>query len=233
MVSPFGVFFVGGNTPRGSGSFWRDMQKTYWRNPETGLVEGIDESGRVVSIQKSMDVITDAHTKAGFREIKRADGTTVWVQDGLNVTESKSWFYNPALGGAIASEVAGGSALSTLSKKHEWAPPYAVIARWLVTIPEFKSMIDQAVKDRALVHLEDVLTTAADTYDRMKNSEDEIAAAKLKVEALKFMSEKGDPDRYGKGKGSVEANVQIVIDTGIRREELKDVTPITKEIDNG
>jgi hypothetical protein len=205
---------------------------TYWRNPESGLIEGIDAEGRVVSLQSSFDHSID--DKAGFVEEKRPDGTIIHVQKGLDITQTRFWQYSPMLGGAIAAEVAAGSAISTLHKKFTWAPPYAVIARWLRINTEFKAMIDQAMKDRAVVHFEEAIQTADEVYEKLKDDDDHaVAAAKLKIDSRKFATEKGDKERFGTGKGvQGEVSVQIVIDTGIRRDEPKDVTPALKEIPN-
>ncbi len=202
------------------------MTTTVWRNPETNLFEGISEDGTVVTLQKTLDAPFDATTKAGFSEHVRPDGSGYWVQDGTEVRESRTWQFNVALGGAIAAEIAAGASLSTLHKKHRWCPPYAILARWIQRAPEFKEMIDEAIKHRAVVHFEEIIETADAVYDKLKDDEDQmVAAGKLKIDSRKFVAEKSDPDKFGqKIKATGEVNVQIVIDTGIRREPI-DVTP--------
>ncbi len=206
---------------------------TYWRNPRTGLIEGVTEEGQVTTVQKSMDQPFDATTKAGFTEVVRPDGSIYWIQEGVDIKEVRSWAYNPMLGGAVASEIAAGASLSTMHKKFDWAPPYAIMARWMQRVPEFKEMVEQALKDRAVVHFEEIIETADEVYKAMKDDPDAmVAAGKLKIDARKFLAEKGDTDKFGaKQKASGEVNVQIVIDTGIRR-EIKDVTPAVKELKN-
>jgi hypothetical protein len=197
----------------------RQMEITYWRNPETNLIEGIDQEGRITHVQKSLDTPFDATTKAGFTEHVRPDGSIYWVQEGLGLAVDKSWTYNPMIGGAVAGEIAMGGRLSTLYKTFLWCPPYAILARWLVKVPEFKAMIEQAVRDRALTHFEEIIETADETYKRMQNTDDELGAAKLKIDARKFLAEKGDQDKYGtKNKVQGDVAVQIVIDTGIVRD---------------
>lgn len=208
------------------------MTVTYWRNPATGLIEGISEDGKTTVVQKSLDLTFDAMTKAGFRETIRPDGTAVWVQEGIDVPTTREWRYNPALGGAIAGEIANGGKISKLHKIHDWCPPYAVLARWLVKIPEFKQMIDEALKHRAMLHFEEIIETADEQYEKFKDDDDAgVQAAKLKIDSRKFLAEKGDADRFGtKTKATGDVAVQIVIDTGIRREE-KDVTPQPQQIE--
>lgn len=200
----------------------------YWRNPDTGLIESIDESGRTVAVQRSLDSPFDSATKAGFKEVVRPDGTSFWVQEGVDVKEVKSWFYNPMLGAVIAGEVASGARLSKLREKSADYPPYAILARWMSTFPDFKSMVDQALKDRALLHFEEVIDTADENYKRMAGSEDEHQAAKLKIDARKFLAEKGDRDKFGtKPSTGGEGSVTILIQTGIDREP-RDVTHAPK-----
>ncbi len=204
---------------------------TYWRNPATGLIEGVTENGQVVSVQKSLDEPFDSTTKAGFTEKVRPDGSIYWVQDGVATGESRSWAYSPMLGGVIAGEISAGGAISTLCKKFTWCPPYAILARWMQRIPEFKEMVDEAIKHRAVVHFEEIIQTADEVYATMKDDPDNaVQAAKMKIDARKFTVEKGDADKFGsKGKVTGDVNVQIVIDTGIRREPI-DVTPKPQEI---
>lgn len=201
---------------------------TYWRNPATNLIEGVDEAGQVVSAQKSLDQPFDATTKAGFTECVRPDGSIYWIQDGVDVTTVKSWQYNVMLGGAIAGEIAAGGALSSLHKKFAWCPPYAILVRWMKHAPEFKEMVDEAIRHRATVHFEEIIQTADEVYDKMKDDPDAmVAAGKLKIDARKFTAEKGDSDKFGsKTKVTGDVAVQILIDTGIVRDvAIKDVTP--------
>jgi hypothetical protein len=106
-----------------------------------------------------------------------------------------------------------------LHKKLPWCPPYAIIARWISRLPEFKEMIDEALKHRATLHFEEIIEIADETALNMKGTEDEFNAGKLKIDARKFMAEKGDQDKYGtKARGGGDVAVQIVIDTGIIRD---------------
>jgi hypothetical protein len=197
----------------------KETKLIYFKNPETGLIEGIDESGKVVTVQKSVDILFDHSTKAGFKEITRPDGSIYWVQDGVDVPTVSSWFYNPMLGALIAAEIAKGGALSTLNKKDKQWPSYPILARWLVVHEDFKQMIEQAEKDRAYLRFEEVSETVEETYREFKGDEDNgIAAAKLKIDALKFLVEKGDRDKFGtKPQAQGGGGVTIIVDTGIDR----------------
>jgi len=206
----------------------------FWRNPNTGLVEALDESGRVVSVQKSLDAPFDANTKQGFSEQTRPDGTTIWVQDGVDGSQSKSWMYNEMLGAVIAGEIASGARISTLHAKNPDYPPYAILCRWMNKNADFKEMMEQAVKDRALVHFERILTEAEASHERNKTGEDDVAATKVLLDALKFTTEKGDRDKYGTKPSNLgEGNVTILIQTGIVRDEPREVTqlPIAKPLE--
>lgn len=207
------------------------MKITHWRNPETGLIEGIDETGAVVSIQRNPNLHLDVTTREGFTLQDTKDGRRIWVEDGLVDVKASGWNYTPALGGAIATLVASGASLTKIQKTDSSMPPYAVIARWISVIPEFKVMIDQALKDRAHLRAEEVLEIADETYREVKGTEDQVQGAKLAIDARKYTAEKDHADKYGsKAKQVGDVAVQIVIDTGIHREPL-DVTPKAAEIE--
>lgn len=201
----------------------------YFKNPDTGLIEGLDDKGQVVTMQKSVDLVYDHATRAGFREVKRPDGEVIWVEDGVDIPVISSWYYNPMLGAEIASAVAAGASLSTLAKRGY--PTYPVLARWLRVHADFKEMIEQAERDRAYLRFEEIQATAQETYDKYKDDPDTaIQAAKLKVESLKFLAEKGDKDKFGTKPGVGNGGgTTIIISTGIDREPI-DVTPQPKEL---
>lgn len=200
----------------------------YWLNPATKLVEGIDESGRVITAQKTLDAPFDSKSPNGFIERVRPNGETYWTQEGVDEAVS-NWTYSPMVAGAIASEIASGGLITTLHKKHSWCPPYAILSRWMTMYPEFKEAIDAATEHRATVHFEEIMTVADEAYREARGTDDQVAAAKMKIDAMKFLSEKGDKRKYGREKSEGDTNVQIVISTGITREP-KDVTPPKAEI---
>ncbi len=203
------------------------MDITFWKNPETGLVESIDTNGKVVSVQKDPRVIFNPECPVGFTEYTDTSGKKTWVQDGLASAEVSSWIYNPAIGGAICTEISQGALLSTMSKKFSWCPPYAILARWLHKVPEFKEMFEQAKKDRAELHYEEIMQVADETYHNALGGEDEIAAAKLKIDSRKWVAEKGDNEKFGqKTKQEVVGAVSIVVHTGIIREAKKIVDSV-------
>jgi hypothetical protein len=203
----------------------------YFKNPDTGLIEGMDESGKVITVQKSLDLLFDHSTKSGFKEVTRPNGETYWVEDGLEVPKVSSWYYNPMLAAAICTEVASGKSITKICKGGDY-PSYPIIARWLTVYPEFRKMMDQAEKDRAYLKFEEIEQTVDEMYTEFKGDEDNgLAAAKLKIESLKFLVEKGDKDKFGtKPPKEAGGGLTIIVDTGIRREPI-DVTPKAKELE--
>lgn len=192
---------------------------TYWRNPATGLIEGIRPDGTVLSAQKNLDAPFDLASKAGFKELVSPTGEVTWIQEDLELKKVHSWKYNHMIGSVIAGEVANGAAISTLHKKFDWCPPYAIIARWKKMFPEFKEMLDDALKDRALLRFEEVIEIADETGRRLQGTEDELGGAKLRIDARKYSAELDDKEAYGSKKTDRDVGpVQILIQTGIQRE---------------
>ena len=202
---------------------------TYWKNPITGLIEGIRADGEVEILQKDPMKLFDAKAPNGFEERERENGEKYWVAEDLPLRKIRSYAYNPAIGGAIASEVANGGYITTLWKKHEWCPPYSILARWLRLIPEFREMIDQATRDRAELHFEETISLADEAYENA-HPDDKLAAAKLQIESRKWVAEKANKEKFGNNnKLQVEGAVQIVVHTGIVRDVTAKPEQITVE----
>lgn len=202
----------------------------YWKNPDTGLVEGIGEDGRIQSIQRSLDQPFDISTKAGFTEVQRPDGSLYYVENGVEAGSTTGYTYSPMMAGVIAAEIASGGMISMLHEKNKQFPPYVVIMRWIAKHQEFKEMMDLAIKERAYLKFEQADIIAQEQYLKWKDDPDAgIQAAKLKIDTLKFLTEKGDRDKFGNKPTSGEGGgIQIFIDTGITRispENTRDVSP--------
>lgn len=122
--------------------------------------------------------------------------------------------YNVALAEAFAYRVMQGDSIQKACK--EAGITYPTYCRWRKKYTDFRDMVDEARKDRAEVYFDKI----AETVEATEASEDEIALARLKVDAYKYISRVSDSRRFG-DKQQIAATVgiaRLVVDTGIRRE---------------
>ena len=71
-------------------------------------------------------------------------------------------------------------------------PPH-IVSHWCRTVEGFREQVELAIRDRA-EHYHDRVMEQADNEDVHK---DFVPWKKVKIDALKWAAEKGDPDRYG------------------------------------
>ncbi len=124
--------------------------------------------------------------------------------------------YHEAYGQIISKLVSEGKTIKYITEL-QGMPSRNQISNWLVKHDEFSKMMDQARKDRAEVHFDEIAEDKDEDHDASK---DEVQARKLKLDRLKFLASKGDPDRFGdrtKVSGDSDAPLQIVVSTGIVR----------------
>jgi hypothetical protein len=192
---------------------------------EDGLIEIIDElTGDVVAIQSSTDDLLKGKRER-LVEYTLEDGTIVLIEKGMSLDRisKKSYAYSKVLADIICQEVTEGAPLTKLCKEDKY-PSYATVCRWRRDHDDFNKALVMAYKFRADYYADKVLEEAEDTLTK-----DDAAVQKVKVDALKWSAEKGNPERYGnkvKLLGDA-APIHLMIDTGIDRspEGLKDVTP--------
>jgi hypothetical protein len=102
-------------------------------------------------------------------------------------------------------------------------PPVAIIYNWMKNRRDFAMKMKEARALRGIYFEERGIEIAEETVG---SSSEEVAAARLKVETMKWAAEVNNPDVYGKKTklvGDPSAPIAFIIDTGIRREDLKDI----------
>lgn len=179
-------------------------------------------TGQLLAVQKDETVPEDLFVE---HEI---DGQKVMIQNTVKYVPQKR--YNPVLCDIIAQKIVEGVPMSEICKE-PGMPSLHLIARWRKVYPEFNEAIEFARRARAELMRDRALEIAQSSPDK-----DEVAAAKMAVDALKWAAEKDDPEVYGnrtKVEGTIGV-VQLVVETGIRRSELasKDVIEVDKSDDS-
>jgi hypothetical protein len=197
------------------------MQKlplgTYSHLNSDGYLEIIDMlTGKTIAVQKGFEEnLVNNSSKA--REIVLPSGETVWVDRKIKDGEVtvKNYVYNEMICDAICSLLVEGHTIHNISKKPGF-PPMAVIRRWRLDNSEFEDKITLAKKDRAELFMEKVIEAAEGAETR-----NDAPAAKVRVEAYKWAAAVDDKSVFGTSGGSgghTAVTVNLLVDTGIRRE---------------
>lgn len=216
---------------------------------EEGLVEIRDiYTGRVLAVQSSTgDALKSKKEK--MQQVLLPDGSLLYLEPGIDQERYQAprspWAYSETLIDIICSKILDDGKSLTAICKEPGMPPFSVLARWRRKFPEVEEKIKQARADRAEVLREQVVDEAmAELYHRdvdgnlvldasgkpvpITPSSEWIAQRKLRVGALQWAAGMDNPDRYGqkaKVAGDTKVTVQLLVDTGIRRPEDRDVTP--------
>lgn len=125
--------------------------------------------------------------------------------------------YEPEIGDAIADLVRTGSTITDIAAM-AGLPNASVIYRWRRRYPDFARKLREAREDRAEYFADKMISTIEAATDK-----DDIAVAKEQVKVYQWMSEKNNPQDYGKkSEVKIEAEIKTVpmyvIDTGINRD---------------
>lgn len=191
----------------------------YERN-EFGEFEGYDENGEMVTIQKPKKKKKEAREK----------GLPIRYSQAKEVIGSgKGYPYSRIKADKIVTLVTEGWTLSKIERdlKKEGFPPRWAIYRWLNSQPGFKAKYEMAKKTRA----ETFADTAVDIALQTKSDED-VKAAKLQIDTLKWAAGVGNPSEYNpRPKEEKQANI-FVINTGIQREESKPIEVAHRKLDD-
>lgn len=131
--------------------------------------------------------------------------------------------YNMEMADTICYFLREGKSMNWIAKQPN-LPSRSVIYGWMEAHPDFQEKVKRAKANRAEYH--------RDKAEEILENADEFT---VKVDKLKFdgymkLAEKGDPATYAPGgnKGGGSAGpIQIVVQTGISREE-----PVTVEVNN-
>jgi len=155
-------------------------------------------------------------------------GQMVWVDKHLDPgilgsLSRKSWQYSETMCMVICEKIRSGTLMKDIIQD-PGMPPYSVLSRWRMEHAQFAESLVQARRDRAEILKEEVLVTAEEAL-RDAGIDERVQAAKLKVDALKWVASVDNPERFGvTKKDSISVGSAIImIDTGIRREAPRDV----------
>mgnify|MGYP006928163700 CR=1 FL=1 len=138
--------------------------------------------------------------------------------------EKAKFVYSLQIADAVCFHLREGMPLTKISKLSRM-PSVHVIYRWMDIHPDFKERIKRAKEGRG----EYLRDKAEDVIDRCVDN-DSVKMAKLKFDSYMKLAEKDNPAQYGstrEGNGGGNAPLQIIVQTGIMRDD-----PITVEVKN-
>jgi transposase-like protein len=146
------------------------------------------------------------------------------IETGELTGESGKWIrpiavkeYSVPLGDHVCELVRQGNTYNSITDKMGLGSTQTIY-RWRNKHPDFEEHLKAARRDRADYYHDQVMEVAQrDIIER-----DEVSALKLRTDLYKWGAEKANPQEYGaqtKITGDVESPLQIIVDTGIKREE--------------
>ena len=170
-------------------------------------------------------------TEAGFEvklernenihQVALPDGRLVWCMKGTSLDDipHKTWVFSQVAADAVLDKVASGLTVSKIALEPGF-PPAHVIRRWAILNKDFREAMDIAKRMRAEHYHDEAIATAEGT-----NKKAHVGINKLKVSTYQWAAEKGDPGKFGAVKtivGDPDRPVNIVVDTGIRRDKTEE-----------
>lgn len=200
-----------------------DLSNIYHRINTEGLLEAVDIlTGRIVAIQHDHTAFSDPDDPK-YTKVTDMNGNTVYISNELvlkgRTPFDKTYAYSTFFADLIIQKVVEGASLTKACK--ELGLQYSIVNKWKNDSIEFRKRLDDAFKDRAEKHHDEVLEIAEESRDQ-----------KARIEARKWSSEKYNPERFGqktKISGDKDAPLQFVIQTGVPEraggDEVRDVTP--------
>jgi len=175
----------------------RDFEaEHFYRRTKEGTLE-------CINVVSGLVVATSATPEQGI-EGNVLDLTTTLVR--------RIWKYTPKWGELICELIAEGNSLVKICKM-SGMPTYSAIARWRSQDNDFGAAYDKARVMRAEIMHDTIMDEVDELLDK-----DDVPAAKLKFDKLKYLAGVNDPDRFGnklKHSGDEKQPIKFVIDTGI------------------
>ncbi len=152
------------------------------------------------------------------REVKIVWGTNA---DSL---PKRVFPYNDTTAKQICSRIMDGMTVLDIVKE-KGMPDRATFYYWMAKNEEFKEMVDRARRIRAESLHDEIIGMIRD--DSKMEDKVDIERVKTKMAGLKWAAEKGDPEKYGNKSSGTTGPAQIIINTGINRED--DTTTVEVE----
>lgn len=125
--------------------------------------------------------------------------------------------YSVALARNICMAIRDGKSIKDICTGRDGAPSYSTFCLWKYRYPDFREAVKDAQADSAQILAEKVLDIAAGSSTDKLQQDDK----KIEMEALKWMAEKQDPNKFGKQTkvtGDSEQPITIMVNTGIKRD---------------
>lgn len=212
----------------------KDGQTFAYMN-DKGQIEVIDvRTGKILAIQTTREELLVKKPEE-FVEYTLESGDKVLVEKNVSAPDlstNRRLPYSPLVVDLICQKIAEGQSLTSVCRNPGF-PSYALLCRWRRENPGINDMLNEARRDRAeQIHDRIMDEVVADAQAVTK---DDIPGVKLKFDALKWLTQVGDQDRYGQKQqisGKVDVKTAIVVDTGIRRPGDEGYREI-EERDNG
>lgn len=197
-----------------------DLSNIYHRINAKGLLEAVDIlTGRVVAVQHDITQFRNPDDPK-YTKVTDLNGNTVYIARELvakgNTPYEASHAYSEFFADLILQKIVEGKTLTKTCEELDL--PYSVVNKWKNTNVEFRKRLEDAYRDRAEKHHDEVLEIAEKSRD-----------PKLDIEARKWSagvhSEKFSPKTTIKGDKS--APLTFFIETGVPAVErdTRDVTP--------
>lgn len=133
------------------------------------------------------------------------------------LTVATRYEYSPTYGKAVCELVRGGMLMSECATR-PGVPPLQVLYSWRDRYPDFAEGLERARADRAERYHDQIVQAVGAIEDR-----ETAVVETARINALKWLAEKGNPARYGQ-KVAVDQKIEgqvgfYVLDTGISREK--------------
>lgn len=165
---------------------------THTRINSQGFLEIIDlHTGNILCVQRQPG---DDFLQAKFDNLMQIETPQgmVWIDRSIDpgrVFLANSVKYSLSWGYLLAEHLVNGSSLSRACASLQL--PYGLVCRWKSEFPEFRAILDDAKRDRAESFHDEIIDTARATTHITEKPD------KIKIDALKWAAEKGDPDKFG------------------------------------
>ena len=123
----------------------------------------------------------------------------------------------------VCAKLRSGLSLASIANLQDM-PSIETLYSWKKHHPDFALAMKEAREYSAEIYAYKALTTSegitAEDGTILAYNKDEVAAAKMKADAYRWMAEKLDPETFGnrtKISGDADQPLTIIVDTGIRR----------------
>lgn len=200
------------------------------RNLQYGYMETVDAvSGEVIAVQNDFNESFILGKMDELIEVT-IDGKTILMQKGMSLSAQyipKNSKFSRPLADLIVQEMIEGMGITKACAKY--GITYPTLMRWTEDFPDFGKELDKAKRYRAdATHDQIVDLVKRLTTEQMNKTQ--VEAIGKAGDLLKWSASVSDPVRYGsKQDKSGSGAVQIIIQTGISREDPQPVTVEVKE----